>query len=245
MKRIVLALCATSALALAAPAYAQTVTATNVTNGNKLDTPIDASLSNTTDNATQVYGSTAGDRLTQDVTFTGGIAKQAVGSTGNAKLDISNGGGFANIKDSTADTATLWSIIIDPTDQFTDMKLAVMLTGPGTLDIWYLLTSGGGYQLCTTCSYAASDANTNYLINVTGGVFDAMQVVARASGGLADGNSPLKQLDQVSYNKYTPTPPPPPPAVPEPTTWAMMLLGFVAMGMTIRRRTVKALRQLA
>jgi hypothetical protein len=36
-----------------------------------------------------------------------------------------------------------------------------------------------------------------------------------------------------------------PRAVPEPATWAMMLLGFVGMGITVRRRTTKALRQLA
>jgi hypothetical protein len=31
-------------------------------------------------------------------------------------------------------------------------------------------------------------------------------------------------------------PPPPPPAVPEPASWAMMLLGFGALGFTMRRK---------
>ena len=37
----------------------------------------------------------------------------------------------------------------------------------------------------------------------------------------------------------TPTPTPPPtvtPAIPEPSTWAMMLMGFAALGMTLRGR---------
>lgn len=34
-------------------------------------------------------------------------------------------------------------------------------------------------------------------------------------------------------------------AVPEPGTWAMMLLGFGAIGLTIRRRRVKVLEQIA
>ena len=33
-----------------------------------------------------------------------------------------------------------------------------------------------------------------------------------------------------------PPPPPPPPGVPEPATWAMMLTGFGAIGLTLRRR---------
>lgn len=33
-----------------------------------------------------------------------------------------------------------------------------------------------------------------------------------------------------------PPPPPPPPAVPEPATWAMMLMGFLAIGGAVRRR---------
>ncbi|WP_404711930.1 PEPxxWA-CTERM sorting domain-containing protein [Sphingomonas sp. MMS24-J13] len=33
-----------------------------------------------------------------------------------------------------------------------------------------------------------------------------------------------------------PPPPPPPPAVPEPSSWALMILGFGAIGMSLRRR---------
>ena len=45
----------------------------------------------------------------------------------------------------------------------------------------------------------------------------------------------------------TPTsnPPPPPPVVPEPATWAMMLIGFGAVGFTLRRRRRTGIAQLA
>ncbi len=39
--------------------------------------------------------------------------------------------------------------------------------------------------------------------------------------------------------------PPPPPVVPEPATWAMMLLGFSAVGFSMRRRRKTGLAQLA
>lgn len=42
-----------------------------------------------------------------------------------------------------------------------------------------------------------------------------------------------------------PTEPPPPPVVPEPGTWATMLLGFGLTGLMLRRRRKTALPQLA
>jgi len=39
-----------------------------------------------------------------------------------------------------------------------------------------------------------------------------------------------------------PPPPPPPPAVPEPATWATMLLGFAAIGSFFRSRTTSVAR---
>lgn len=42
-----------------------------------------------------------------------------------------------------------------------------------------------------------------------------------------------------------PPPPPPPPAVPEPATWATMLLGFAAIGSVFRRRRMAIAQALA
>jgi hypothetical protein len=230
MKKAYYALCAASMLALATPAIAQqaTITATNDTTGQGLAIPIHESQSNLTDNANQVYGSTAKDHMTQDVTFTGSTALQTTLGTGNSLLDITGGSsgtgaGFAFVGDSTVDgSGGLNSIVINPFDPFTDMKFAVDLTGPGTLSIYYLLQGTTNFQLCSTCVYtSASQANTNYLVSVTGGVFDALQVVS-SNGATID------QLKQITYNRQTG-------AVPEPATWAMMLLGFGGIGFAMRR----------
>jgi hypothetical protein len=39
-----------------------------------------------------------------------------------------------------------------------------------------------------------------------------------------------------SDNTFVPPPPPPPPAVPEPSTWAMMLIGFAGLALGGYRR---------
>jgi len=241
MQRLAYALCAASVLALATPAYSQvTVTATNDTTGQGLEIPIHESQSNKTDNANQVYGSTAQDHQTQDVTFTGSTALQTTLGTGSSLLDITGGttgagAGFAFVGDSLVDNngvADLNSIVINPDDLFTDMKLAVDLSGPGTVSIYYLLNGSSTFLLCSTCTFtAASQANTNYLVSVTGGVFDALQVVS-SNGATID------QIKQITYNGV--------PAVPEPATWAMMLLGFGGIGWTMRRhRTRVSIPQIA
>jgi len=43
-------------------------------------------------------------------------------------------------------------------------------------------------------------------------------------------------LGEVAFRSTALPPPPPPPGVPEPATWAMMLLGFFGLGSTIRAR---------
>jgi hypothetical protein len=237
MKKLAYAFATVAALAImATPAVAQVVTATNVTNGTALTTVIheskDTGPLGTADNVNVVYGSTAGPGYaTTDVKFTGNTSKQnnlTDTPLGSAAIDISDGGGFATLKDSTADTATLWSVIVNPDEMFTDMKFAVQLQTGGTLEIYYLLAGQTTFStLCATCSYSASQANTNYLIDVTGGLFDAIQLVSHDPPGSVPS---LKELKQFSYNAGDP------PAVPEPATWAMMLLGFGGIGAVMRRR---------
>ncbi len=52
------------------------------------------------------------------------------------------------------------------------------------------------------------------------------------------GNAPgLSHLLWIGYSAAPPPPPPPPPTgVPEPATWAMMIIGFGAAGSMLRRR---------
>lgn len=236
MKKLAYAFATVAALSImATPAVAQVVTATNSTNGTALTTVIheskDTGPLGTADNVNVVYGSTAGPGYaTTDVKFTGNTSLQNNLTTtplGSAAIDISDGGGFATLKDSTSDTATLWSVIVNPDQMFTDMKFAVQLQTGGTLDIYYLLAGASTFVSCATCTYSASDANTNYLIDVTGGMFDALQIVSHDPPGSVPS---LKELKQFSYTAVDP------PAVPEPATWALMLLGFGGIGAVMRRR---------
>jgi hypothetical protein len=63
------------------------------------------------------------------------------------------------------------------------------------------------------------------------------------NGAFSDGRFGFYNYSQsnVTYagieDRILPPPPPPPmPGVPEPATWAMMLIGFGAMGTMLRRR---------
>ena len=62
---------------------------------------------------------------------------------------------------------------------------------------------------------------------------------------MVSSTSPISvfQVKQNSYNLVGT--PPPPGSVPEPATWAMMLLGFGGIGMAMRRRRKKGLLQVA
>lgn len=55
-------------------------------------------------------------------------------------------------------------------------------------------------------------------------------------GGTADTQGEIVQASAPKFRVYDIPGQPGPPAVPEPATWAMMLLGFGVLGFTLRRR---------
>jgi PEP-CTERM motif len=87
-------------------------------------------------------------------------------------------------------------------------------------------TSGGQFIL----AFMGGDPGTVTLTNPT---------VRYQSTGLNGGGS------AIGTPTSNPPPPPPPPVVPEPATWAMMLLGFGAVGFALRRRRRTSISQLA
>jgi len=233
MKKLCSALCAAGALVLATPATAQVVTTTDQTTGTPLNNKIDESTTNTDDNKVTVYGSDAGNTLA-DVRFIGGntflsteAAATQSGSLVGSDLHITPGGGYAFVSDGDADgTNNLFAIIVDPDLLFTDMKFAVQLTGEGSFDLYYLLAGGSNFVNAATFQ-TDNKGNTNYLIDVTGGYFDAIQIVSSGAS--------IFELKQISMNE----------AVPEPGTWALMLLGFGCIGWSLRRRNRRSIPQLA
>jgi len=238
MNTIRTALLAATTLAFATPSLAQVVTVTDTTTGTPLSTKIDESSTNTDNDKIQVYGSTAAAGASADVTFTGGntlltneAAATTLGSSVAGDLDITPGGGFAFVSDGPADgTNNLYAIIINPDSLFTDMKFALQLTGEGTFDIYYLLDGGASFVNAGTTFTTDNKGNTNYLVDVTGGYFDAIQIFSSGAS--------IFELKQISLNLA---------AVPEPASWATMLLGFAGIDVVMRRRRRRnpALMQIA
>jgi len=94
----------------------------------------------------------------------------------------------------------------------------------------YFTGCGGYCGLAGAYTPGATD-NSNYLL--TGGTFDGFLL---ATSDAVISNIDLSTVKQLSYNGATPT------AVPEPGTWALMLLGFAGVGMTLRSRRRKDAR---
>ncbi|WP_246450496.1 PEPxxWA-CTERM sorting domain-containing protein [Sphingomonas rhizophila] len=199
---------AAAAVALANPAVAA-VTVTNTTG-----TPLANQIYGIDSNGTTVYGSSPNNNGIANVTFT-------------ANTTVHIGAGFAQINDVTPNTPDFYSLIINPDQDFTDFKWSVMLTGEGTVTVYYLATGSGldannlANYTSLAGSYAADGSNLNKLLS--GGTFDGFAIVT---------NNPIAffEIKQMTYNGVTAPP------VPEPGTWAMMLLGFGAIGYGMRRR---------
>jgi hypothetical protein len=233
MKKTYYAFCAATTLAFAMPAYSQVVTSTDKTTGTPLTDTIHESTSDKSDDVPLVYGSTTKPGWnSSNVTITGSDTLQSKGSAGNSAVNITDGGGFASLADSGSDGATnLYSLVINPDQTFTDMKFAVQLTGAGSFNIYYLLGGAASYVMDPTVYFTDNKGNTNYLVDVTGGTFDAIQILSSTAS--------IFEMKQISINLADgtpPPPPPPPPPVPEPATWAMMLLGFAGTGIAVRRQ---------
>jgi len=226
MRRVLMAAAAAAAIGITTPAYAAVELSTY--NGPDLVTMIKASKTNTVNDQVNVYGSTTNDGSTDNVQFTGLLAD---GNTGT-QIHITDGAGFASITDNSG-PQDLYKLIVDVTDQtFTQFMFSLQLINDGTVTVWYLLSSGGGWQLATPASGYDQKANGNNTYLLQGGVFSAVMVSS---------TSPIKEYKQNSITLGSV-------AVPEPATWALMLLGFGGMGVALRRgrrRSKQTLMQIA
>jgi hypothetical protein len=214
---------ATAAMSLATPAVA-----IPTVNPDVSGTPDSYQIFGIKSTGNPVYGSSPNNTNIPNVRFDANAV---------TNMDITDG--FAQITD--AGSTPLWTqLIINPDLNFTDMKFAISLTGgTGSVLVYYLLaggpTSDGNYPInytqCLTCTITADGSDKNF--ELSGASFNGVmfQVVGQ---GLT-----FNRFKQMSYEPTGGVR-----AVPEPATWALMLLGFGGMGMALRRSRRRGKRTL-
>ena len=168
-----------------------------------------------------VFGSSPNNTNVPNVTFDANTA---------TNMDIVNGA--AQVSDAAPKTPSLYQVIINPDLLFTELKFAVQLTDSGSFSVYLLgACTDANNPACytnnlATFSNTGQQDNANYLLS--GDTFDGVMIQSSS-------NDFIFHVKQMSY-----TP------LPEPGTWAMMLLGFGGIGMAMRRRRrSQALMQVA
>lgn len=174
-----------------------------------------------------------GNGDTHDVVYgTDGAAPQDVSFDGNVDIAITGGGGFAEI-DPGKDVTNFTQLVIDPTFDFVGYEFAFQTLADANVTVEYMLTSDPGVWHTITAGGVsdpisqAANGNVNYLVSST----DPMTELRLTSD---QGFKMVKQNAIILA-----------PGVPEPGTWALMLLGFGGVGVALRRKRKPALAQIA
>jgi hypothetical protein len=111
-------------------------------------------------------------------------------------------------------------------------------TGADLFAIQYNNGNFNGFAYVDTFSFQGG----SYQLNIQGGSLSVYEIV----GGVPTFNSLVNGYINIGNNAVTGrtvyNPSVPAPAVPEPATWAMMLIGFGGVGCAMRRRKIVALR---
>ena len=207
-------------LVLSSPATAAVVL-TDV-NGPNLTTAIKASTTNTQNDNIVVYGCTQNDGQCSNVTF-----------TANTAVHITDGAGYASISDVLGDAASLLTIVSDPLPNFSAYQFSIALNQAGNILVEYQLAGSLNWVAATFGDInnpfaQAANTNRDYQITATAGEsLSALRLTSTSSISLFKQNS----INLASVG-----------AVPEPTTWMLMLLGMAGVGFSMRRKGKQTLR---
>lgn len=155
------------------------------------------------------------------------------GTTGNHAQPVGSTGGYYAVGPSDGNPGTInlssWgdinsiSLIWGSVDTYNTLEFLDASNN--------VLASFGGSSIWTPANGNQSDPNTNPVVTF---LLSGADVSAFSSLRLTSSSNAF-EIDNVAINS----------AVPEPSTWAMMLVGFGAVGFSLRRRSRVALAQVA
>lgn len=145
-------------------------------------------------------------------------------SGGNGAFVLPNGGTPNQVAEVRFDLLSTGTITLNSVDFGTYLGSADTLSYYLYDTSWSLLTSGS--VLLDPLGL------TNVAFNLSSTVGLILQFGEASVGG---------GIQNISYSFDVPPAPPPPPAVPEPASWAMLLVGFSMVGSARRHRARRAL----
>lgn len=145
-------------------------------------------------------------------------------------LDVGNGNGVAIVTGDSGTQSGFSILAINPVDPFSVMQFKIEDFGgksaAGTLDILVNFV-GGGSEL-----FSAFALPANSKLDVFADIGEQLDSILLLNLKTDAGEAVLfKDVKQISFDPAS--------AVPEPATWAMMILGMGAVGLTLRRRTTR------
>jgi hypothetical protein len=189
-----------------------------------------------------VYGNTS-PGAGHNVQFSG-YSQFSVGSNSGTSTDIqiTGGNGFAQIADNTFNQQNtngqddLFELIMNPDDPFYMYEFSIQtLAGGQDINVFYWLTGGNMWILSTNSPFKNGNGDTQY---VFGSASDPSVSIDKI---LIMSASPIEHVKQNSIQLTGVR------TVPEPGTWALMLLGFAGVGVAMRRsrKAKPALMQIA
>jgi hypothetical protein len=189
-------------------------------------------MTNDVNNTTTVFGSTAAGGQSADVTF-----------TGNTAINITDGAGFASIEDAD-NLADFRVLTIALTQAFTALQFSLQLEDAGSVIIEYALAGSNVFQTAGGANPFTQAANQlrDYQVSTSGELLSAIRITTCTTSvgcvaGVGSGTGiALEKQNSVTLAAS---------AVPEPSTWALMLLGFGGMGLAMRRNRRRSVAQLA